>query len=61
MTSIDAPEIDANGATERFNVEAVNSQKIRQPLYAPRKKIFPKRATGTFRRFKWLIMAITLG
>ncbi|MDQ0516560.1 cytochrome c oxidase accessory protein FixG [Kaistia geumhonensis] len=61
MTSIDAPETDANGATERFNVEAVNSQKIRQPLYAPRTKIFPKRATGTFRRFKWLVMAITLG
>ncbi|TIT58547.1 MAG: cytochrome c oxidase accessory protein CcoG, partial [Mesorhizobium sp.] len=31
------------------------------PLYAPRKKIFPKRASGSFRRFKWLVMAITLG
>jgi cytochrome c oxidase accessory protein FixG len=46
---------------ERFEAEAVNSAKIRQPLYAPRKKIFPKRASGSFRRFKWLVMAITLG
>ncbi|MDP3895809.1 MAG: cytochrome c oxidase accessory protein CcoG [Mesorhizobium sp.] len=46
---------------ERLDAEAVNSAKVRQPLYAPRKKIFPKRATGTFRRFKWLVMAITLG
>lgn len=30
-------------------------------LYEARKKIFPKRAEGRFRRFKWLIMAITLG
>jgi cytochrome c oxidase accessory protein FixG len=46
---------------ERLDAEAVNSAKIRQPLYAPRKKIFPKRATGAFRRFKWLVMLVTLG
>ncbi|MCV3205456.1 cytochrome c oxidase accessory protein CcoG [Mesorhizobium sp. YC-39] len=46
---------------ERLNAEAVNSAKIRQPLYAPRRKIFPKRASGRFRQFKWLVMAITLG
>src|SRR3569832_2868877 len=32
----------------------------RQSLYAPRKKIYPKRANGQFRRFKWLVMLITL-
>ena len=32
----------------------------RQSLYAPRKKIYPKRASGRFRRFKWLVMLITL-
>jgi cytochrome c oxidase accessory protein FixG len=32
----------------------------RQSLYAPRKKIYPKRASGQFRRFKWLVMLITL-
>ncbi|RJT40409.1 cytochrome c oxidase accessory protein CcoG [Mesorhizobium waimense] len=41
--------------------EQVNSAKTRQPLYAARKKIFPKRASGRFRQFKWLVMAITLG
>lgn len=46
---------------ERADVEPVNSAKLRQPLYAPRKKVFPKRANGTFRRFKWLVMAVTLG
>ncbi|WP_446720383.1 cytochrome c oxidase accessory protein CcoG [Mesorhizobium sp. 113-1-2] len=46
---------------ERLEAKAVNSAKTRQPLYAPRKKIFPKRASGSFRRFKWLVMAITLG
>ncbi|MEP9399635.1 cytochrome c oxidase accessory protein CcoG [Mesorhizobium sp. KR2-14] len=46
---------------ERLEATPVNSAKSRQPLYAPRKKIFPKRASGSFRRFKWLIMAVTLG
>ncbi len=30
-------------------------------LYAPREPIFPKRVSGRFRSFKWLIMAVTLG
>jgi cytochrome c oxidase accessory protein FixG len=46
--------------TERHDVEAVNSAKRRQPLYAPRLKIFPKRAKGTFRDLKWLVMFVTL-
>ncbi|CAM5768093.1 hypothetical protein LMIY3S_02384 [Labrys miyagiensis] len=46
---------------ERLEVEAVNSAKLRQPLYVARKKVFPKRANGQFRRFKWIVMAITLG
>lgn len=46
---------------ERLEAEAVNSAKVRQPLYAARKKIFPKRASGQFRRFKWIVMAVTLG
>ncbi|TIT74385.1 MAG: 4Fe-4S binding protein, partial [Mesorhizobium sp.] len=46
---------------ERLEAEAVNSAKTRQPLYAARKKIFPKRASSRFRQFKWLVMAITLG
>ncbi|MBB4010386.1 cytochrome c oxidase accessory protein CcoG [Allorhizobium taibaishanense] len=46
---------------ERFIAEPVNSAKTRRPLYEARKKIFPKRASGSFRQFKWLVMAITLG
>ncbi|ODT06741.1 MAG: cytochrome c oxidase accessory protein CcoG [Mesorhizobium sp. SCN 65-20] len=46
---------------ERLEVEAVNSAKTRQPLYTARKKVFPKRASGRFRQFKWLIMLVTLG
>lgn len=50
-----------NTQIERLEAEAVNSAKTRQPLYAPRRKIFPKQASGSFRRFKWSVMAITLG
>ena len=51
----EAPDVQPLDATP------VNSAKVRQPLYAARKKVFPKRAEGQFRRFKWLVMAITLG
>ena len=41
--------------------EAVNAAKTRQPMYKKRQKVHPKRASGDFRRFKWLVMIITLG
>ncbi|HWJ87732.1 MAG TPA: cytochrome c oxidase accessory protein CcoG [Pelagibacterium sp.] len=46
---------------ETFDATPVNSARMRQPLYAARRKIFPKRTSGQFRRFKWLVMLITLG
>ena len=46
---------------EQFDAQAVNAAWARKPLYEARKKIFPKRASGQFRRFKWLIMFVTLG
>ena len=46
---------------QQHDVEPVNRRDKQQPLYAARKKIHPKRAEGTFRRFKWLVMAVTLG
>ena len=46
---------------EIHDVEAVNSSTRRQELYAARRKIFPKRALGNFRTFKWIAMAVTLG
>ncbi len=55
-----APDAGSLGTLDQHDVEAVNSAKSRQPLYAARRKIFPKRAEGGFRRFKWLVMAITL-
>ena len=42
------------------DVEAVNRKETRQ-LYAVRQKIHPRRARGTFRRLKWLVMIVTLG
>ncbi|MBY5494368.1 cytochrome c oxidase accessory protein CcoG [Rhizobium ruizarguesonis] len=45
----------------RIDAEPVNARKNRVPLYAARKKVFPKRAEGRFRRFKWIVMLITLG
>jgi cytochrome c oxidase accessory protein FixG len=32
-----------------------------QPLYAARKKIYPKSVKGRFRQVKWLVLAVTLG
>lgn len=52
--------IDNTRTAETHDVEAVNSADRRQPLYAARRKIFPKRAQGRFRAFKWIVMAITL-
>ena len=46
---------------DQFDVEAVNAAGKRPALYAPRKKIFPKRASGFFRQLKWVIMIVTLG
>jgi cytochrome c oxidase accessory protein FixG len=45
---------------ERADVDAVNRKEERS-LYKSRARIHPKRAYGTFRRLKWLIMAVTLG
>jgi cytochrome c oxidase accessory protein FixG len=50
----------SDAPVETFDAEPVNS-KERRRLYAARKKIHPKRASGSFRRLKWWIMAITLG
>ncbi len=51
---------EAPPSPERFDVEAVNRRDRQEPLYAPRKRIHPKRAEGGFRRFKWIVMMVTL-
>ncbi len=48
-TSIDMAEVDV-----------INKTELRS-LYAPQKKIHPKRVKGTFRTIKWWVMIITLG
>ena len=61
--TMDAPETAREwtaSAVDQFDVEAVN-RRSRQKLYQPRVKIFPKRADGSFRRLKWIVMAVTLG
>src|SRR3974390_3115029 len=32
-----------------------------EPLYAARRKIYPQRVSGTFRRIKWAVLIVTLG
>jgi cytochrome c oxidase accessory protein FixG len=48
-------------SVELLKAEPVNAARVRKPLYEKRRKIFPKRAEGRFRRFKWLVMLVTLG
>ena len=44
---------------ETVDVKPVNKDGVRA-LYKKREKIYPKRAYGTFRQVKWIVMAITL-
>jgi cytochrome c oxidase accessory protein FixG len=60
LYTADPPKKEAS-EVERHNAEPVNSAKVRKPLYEARKKIFPKRAEGRYRQFKWLVMLVTLG
>ena len=58
VTVIDKRENTGDGV-EVLDAQAVNRKEDRS-LYATRKRIHPKRASGTFRQLKWWIMAITL-
>ncbi|MEO1136164.1 MAG: cytochrome c oxidase accessory protein CcoG [Pseudomonadota bacterium] len=51
---------ELTGGVERHDVEAVNAA-TRRSLYKAREPIHPKRVRGTFRRLKWIVMALTLG
>ncbi|MEM1378595.1 MAG: cytochrome c oxidase accessory protein CcoG [Pseudomonadota bacterium] len=48
---------------ETLDVTAINAgaKAKAEPLYAARERIHPKRASGNFRRLKWIIMLVTLG
>ncbi|WP_169568398.1 cytochrome c oxidase accessory protein CcoG [Sneathiella limimaris] len=49
----------SSAPVEKVDVQPVNKKENRS-LYVKRKKIHPKKATGTFRQLKWIIMGITL-
>jgi cytochrome c oxidase accessory protein FixG len=51
---------EAAPGVERIEALAVNAPETRS-LYAVREKVYAKRAYGTFRTTKWLVMAVTLG
>ena len=48
------------GNVERFEVEAINAAETRT-LYSARTQIYPKRVHGIYRKFKWFVLAATLG
>jgi cytochrome c oxidase accessory protein FixG len=54
------PSSEAAPGVSRIDVDAVSS-KERRGYYASRQAIYPKRAHGTFRTIKWVVMAVTLG
>ena len=63
MATTNAPNpflSEAAQGIEKIDVSAVNRKTDRE-LYAGRKKIHPKRARGTFRNIKWIVMALTTG
>ena len=43
-----------------LNSKMTSSTPVDQPLYQPRKAVYPKAVDGFFRRLKWAIMAVTL-
>jgi cytochrome c oxidase accessory protein FixG len=53
------PTKPTGGDIESHDVEAVNRAERRQ-YYASRQKVYPKLASGRFRKLKWLVMAVTL-
>ncbi len=53
------PDAQPLAGPETHDVKAVNRKETRD-LYAARQKIHPKRARGTFRTVKWIVMAVTL-
>lgn len=61
-----AEKCPLNNMTEIINtvetIDAVaHNSAARRSLYAARVKIHPKRAQGTFRNLKWIVMVVTLG
>ncbi|UUX50319.1 cytochrome c oxidase accessory protein CcoG [Nisaea acidiphila] len=58
-SQVSSPATAPEASVEKIDVDAVNKKEERS-LYKARVKIYPKRATGFFRKLKWLVMAATL-
>jgi len=65
MTLAQRARATEHGAGTGDGIETVDVQPVgaraRQTLYKAREKIYPQRAHGTFRRLKWIVLAVTLG
>jgi polyferredoxin len=61
LHAVQAPEggMSADGVAQS-DARATNSASARK-LYKARVQIYPKLVHGTFRRLKWIVMAVTLG
>lgn len=55
---VGAAPTEAAPGVERSDAPTVHGGEA--PLYAARVKVYPKRAQGTFRSIKWIVMAVTL-
>ena len=60
MTTVLDRKTNPGPGVAQYDVKAVN-RKVDRENYVSRQKIHPKRARGTFRSLKWLVMALTLG
>lgn len=54
------PDSDADHGVGRSDARATNSAQHRKD-YKARVPIYPKMVHGSFRRLKWIVMALTLG
>lgn len=58
-TTIETPKEAAPGV-QQMDVQA-NNPNEKSSLYKKHERIFPKRASGKFRKIKWIVLAATLG
>ena len=61
QTSSSVPFEDSKSLSPPADTTAFHEPEDEGPLYAARKKIYPQRVTGTYRRVKWIVLFVTLG
>lgn len=53
--------VEAGAALAPRNVTPPDDEFDAEPLFAARRKIYPQKVQGTFRRIKWAVLIVTLG